>query len=100
MKIDSLQIADAMISGGMGAEQAQAAARKVADASNDAEADMASLKDLQLIAEKSDAAIEKSNARMEKIARDQSWRIITAMIAVSGFTVAAVIAAIRYLPPT
>ena len=86
MKIDSLQIAEAMISGGMQAEQAQRAARKIADACNDAQADMVSLQDLEIVAEKSDA-------RMEKIARDQISRIVTAMIAVSGFAVAAIAAA-------
>ena len=78
MKIDGLQIAKALKAAGIDQDKADDLAQEFADADDNAEKDMVSLKDLDAINARSDARIEASYARIEAaINRQFVWTVAT-----------------------
>ena len=65
MKIDGLKIAKVLKTAGIDQDKAADLAQELADADDNAEKDMASLKDLDVISNRIDARIEAFNTRIE-----------------------------------
>ena len=84
MKIDGLKIAKALKTAGIDQGKADDLAQELADAYDNAEKDMASLKDLEAINARSDARIETINARSDArieaaVNRQIVWAVATAV---------------------
>ncbi|WP_153003663.1 hypothetical protein [Aureimonas ureilytica] len=82
MKIDGLKIAKVLKTAGIDQDKAADLAQELADADDNAEKDMVSLKDLDAINARSDARIEasyaRSDARIEAaINRQIVWTVAT-----------------------
>ena len=89
MKIDRLKIAKALKTAGIDQDKADDLAQELADANDNAEKDMVSLKDLDAINARSDARIEASYARIEAaINRQIVWTVGT-IVACAAIIIAA-----------
>ncbi len=95
-KIDGLKIAKTLKTAGIDQDKADDLAQELADAYDNAEKDMASLEDLNVISARSDARIEAANTRIEASYARIEAAIIrqTIWIAAIAFIMVGAIAAI------
>ncbi len=85
VKIDGRKIAKALKTAGIDHGKADDLAQELADAYDNAEKDMASLEDLDVISARSDARIEASYARIEAaLIRQRIWIAVIAFIMVGA----------------